>query len=255
MNLLFLLSGGGKFNYVGTKKWIDEHLDNSENSILLDSLFTVCLDSLADSEQNNGLFFHVSKPPKEGSPAGKFYNDIQEIAQQQNYNMNISMIHKKINLAEEMLSWEHERFSIRRLPAFTLSSLMNPKSLNRRTISDVYQKKYTKSLVRNTKIIAEALARQLYDVENLSLFNSELKVSETLINSLLVQISSNSRAQQLLLSKQKGAHIELPPVLATFEQILTKFVKDVKLFNYKIDKSEPEVVFYEPSNTVMDIYK
>ncbi|CAG2114386.1 unnamed protein product, partial [Medioppia subpectinata] len=75
VNLLFLLSSAGKFNYFGTKKWIDQQLDGNEGSLLTDSLFTICLDSLADRDRNSGLFMHVSKPPKEGTPAAQLFHD------------------------------------------------------------------------------------------------------------------------------------------------------------------------------------
>lgn len=38
----------------------------------------MCLDTLA---ANNSLFMHVSKPPKEGSPASVFYKELKSVAE------------------------------------------------------------------------------------------------------------------------------------------------------------------------------
>ncbi len=256
VNLLFLLSGAGKFNYIGTRKWIEENLDSAESSLLTESLFTVCLDSLGDSEGNKALYMHVSKPPKEGTAAYLFFNDLQQIASNSLSDLvNVSMIHKKINLAEDTLAWEHERFSIRRIAAFTLSSLSTSKSFYRKTITDVFDDRLLEPLYNNINLISEAIAKQLYGDLKQSLFGSELQISKPFIKSLLIHLSKHSRAQQLLLSSQRGSQIETSSFVKTLEQIMRRYVNDVELFHVKVDAKEPELVFYEPSEAVMNIYK
>lgn len=115
-NILFFISGGGKFNYLGSKKWLEDQIDGLETSLIQDSTFVLCLDSLSS---NSTIHFHVSKPPKENSSRGLFYQQLVDVAGVE----NIQMIHKKINLADDFLAWEHERYGIRRLPALTLSAL------------------------------------------------------------------------------------------------------------------------------------
>lgn len=101
-----------------------------------DVSFVLCLDSLG-SEKN--VYAHVSKPPKDDSKMGNFINVIKKtkfvyvllcdkifLFQELNNNLGeneLKIIHKKINLGSDTLAWEHERYSIRRLPAFTISNL------------------------------------------------------------------------------------------------------------------------------------
>ncbi len=75
-NLLFVLSGGGKFNYFGTKGLLEDQLEDSP--LLPSADYTLCLDSLLKPDHSEGLYLHVSKPPKEGSKA---YGIVQALNQ------------------------------------------------------------------------------------------------------------------------------------------------------------------------------
>ena len=154
VNLVFLLSAGGKFNYFGTKKWLESQLDSSSSSELLsDVKFCMCLDAIGNvplmprttgqnekESSESVLNMHVSKPPKDDSHSGRFFTTLETLSQamkkesetmEGNRGLSVQFIHKKINLADERLAWEHERFSIRRLPAFTLSNVESHDTLDR----------------------------------------------------------------------------------------------------------------------------
>lgn len=122
-NIIFLLSGAGKLNYLGSKKWLEDQIDSLESSLIQDAAFVLCLDSLST---NSTIHLHVSKPPKENSSRGLFYQQLVDVAG----SNNIQMVHKKINLADDLLAWEHERYGIRRLPAITLSTFKVSKTIS-----------------------------------------------------------------------------------------------------------------------------
>jgi len=68
-NLVFVLSGGGKLNYLGSKKILEDQIDGVDGGLFQDAAYVMCLDSLGKGEELN---VHVSKPPKEGSKSFTF---------------------------------------------------------------------------------------------------------------------------------------------------------------------------------------
>ena len=292
VNLVFLLSAGGKFNYFGTKKWLESHLDSSSSSELLsDVKFCLCLDSIGNtqlsskvedkesvehssknsrietSKRENVLHMHVSKPPKEDSHSGRFFSSLAAISEKIGNESNIPestndvqvrYVHKKINLADEKLAWEHERFSIRRLPAFTLSNIESHDTLDRvPTILD--RTVDTKQIAKNARIIAEALACTIFDYKETScqgtMFqdsSSSHHVSEEHIQEWSDYLSTTPRFAGLLSTNKASEHNK---VVKTLAEALKTFTYDVKVVDHKRDKREPEFNFYDLHQTTMNVYK
>ncbi|XP_026121245.1 nicalin-1-like isoform X2 [Carassius auratus] len=265
-NLLFFLSGGGKFNYQGTKRWLEDNLDHTDSSLLQDNVaFVLCLDTLGNSDN---LYLHVSKPPKEGSPQHILLKELETVVAHQHPELKFSMVHKKINLADDTLAWEHERFGIRRLPAFTLSHLESHRSPARHSIMD--KRSVSSSLEgageatagphvdltklsRNTKVIAETLARVIYNLTekgvsgDLEIFTEQMQVQEDQLASLLDWLTAQPRAAQLLDKDSSIVH--------TLEYYLNHYLKDVKRHLVRADKRDPEFVFYDQLKQTMNAYR
>ncbi|XP_071343941.1 BOS complex subunit ncln isoform X1 [Trachinotus anak] len=266
-NLLFFVSGGGKFNYQGTKRWLEENLDHTDSSLLQDNVaFVLCLDTLGNGDS---LHLHVSKPPKEGTPQYSLLKELEMVVSSQYPEVKFSMVHKKINLADDMLAWEHERFGIRRLPAFTLSHLPSHRLAQRSSIMDVRSVSPSsrhgageppagphvdvKKLSRNTKVVAEALARVIYNLTekgapgDLKIFTEQMQVQEEQLSAVVDWLTAQPRAAQLV-DKDSS-------VVSTLEYHLGRYLKDVKKHYVKADKRDPEFVFYDQLKQTMNAYR
>ncbi|KAG7261854.1 hypothetical protein CRUP_038879 [Coryphaenoides rupestris] len=226
-NLLFFVSGGGKFNYQGTKRWLEDNLDHTDSSLLQDNVaFVLCLDTLGSGD---GLHLHVSKPPKEGTPQHALLKELETVVGSQYPELKFSMVHKKINLADDTLAWEHERFGIRRLPAFTLSHLPSHRLAQRSSIMDV----------RGGDPGWGA-------PEDLQIFTEQM-VQEEQLSSVVDWLTAQPRAAQLL-DKDSS-------VVSTLEHQLGRYLKDVKRHYVKADKRDPEFVFYDQLKQTMNAYR
>jgi len=244
-NLLFLLSGAGKYNYQGTKRWIEDQLDNAESSLLTDVSYVLCLDSLG---QGDSLHLHVSKPPKLGSPGDALLKSLEQLVQEHS-DMEFSMLHKKINLAEDFLAWEHERFSIRRLHAFTLSHFSSYKDQTRKTVMDTRAGVDDDVLSRNVHILAEALARHIFNLQpagSSQVFSEGLQVEKASLSAWVDYLSSEPRSAQLL-GKDSA-------VVTTLTQTLQRHLKDVRTVTFMADKRDPDFLFYDGTSYTMNAY-
>lgn len=220
----------------------------SDGSLLSDVAYVLCLDTIGN---DNKLHLHVSKPPKPGSQGDAFFQALEAVAEIHSPDMAVEMTHKKINLADEFLAWEHEKYSIRRMPAFTLSHLESHKSPERASILDTSASLDPKVLERNVKIVSEALARHIYNLSSSSaqqtdIFQQGLRVESELIEAWRTYLTEHPRAAQLM---PEDSHM-----VATLQQAMAKYLKDVQKQAFSADNKDPEYVFYGGTSYTMDAF-
>ncbi|XP_039969715.1 nicalin-1 isoform X2 [Bactrocera tryoni] len=229
--LLFLLTESGTLlNFQGVKKWLDENVQ------LQNVDFVLCLDTITQSlnAETGNLYMHVSKPPKEGTAMNDFFKLLKNVAAQYG-NVTVDGVHKKINLADQQLAWEHERFSMRRLPAFTISALKSPKEPARATIFKDEEEQIIAQTQQHAKILAETLAHYVYGLqEPYEIFAGPMSINKKLIKAYL-QVKSALHNNDL-----KNA----------FE----KYLKNVKIMYDKPDTRDPDFMFYDGQEARLNVY-
>ncbi|VDK44547.1 unnamed protein product [Gongylonema pulchrum] len=92
--------------------------------------------------------------PSDSSPVGQIYSRLKN-AMPPNRTMEIAS--KKINLNADVLAWEHERYSMRRLPALTLSHIKSYTDVARNSILDTPSQIDLNVLEANIRTISEAV--------------------------------------------------------------------------------------------------
>ncbi|XP_046881560.1 nicalin-1-like [Hypomesus transpacificus] len=253
-HLLFSLTGGGKYNYMGTKKWVEENMDHAESSLLHDNVaFVLSLDTLANGDE---LYMHVSRPPKPDTPQHTFFQQLEQVISARFPWVRLGMVHKRIHLGESTVSWEHERYGLRRIPGFTLSHLEDPKSEVRGSILDTISQVDLRKFKRNGIIIAESLARFMYNLsdkgsaKDIQIFKGQMEFLDSRLSTMMSFLTSIPRAAQLLDKEPKHTLL-----VNSLEQELRHYLQQVHRHTFRQDKRDPDITFFDQMRQPMTMYR
>lgn len=240
--IVFVLDESGSLlNYQGVKKWLENVEENIHNVE-----FAICLEGLAESIDDINM--HVSKPPKEGTNVYRFY-EILEKKTKQYSKKSLESVHKKINLADNFLKFPHERYSMKRIQAFTLSSLKSHTDPLKTSMfadhsstsllnseSSVLDSAITENIQTNTKILAETLASFIFNFsdEEVEIFTGSMTITEKTFRPYIAP---------KLLSKSNNLKL-------AFEKLL----KNVKItYDISTDR-DSDFLFYDGEESKLNIY-
>jgi len=236
-NILFVLTAGGRQNYFGTKKW----LENVDPHLLRSIDFALCLDSIADGSD---LYFHTSRPPKDPK-IRQIFDDFSDTFSEM--ERPFSIVHKKINISNPIISWEHEQFSRKRIVAATVSHFGEPPAtlFSRGSILDNLEKSNISLLSQNVALIAEALSKYIYGLHGNhgKVFQDSLAVNEQLMHAWLENLNDIPRVANYFGPDH--------PLIKDLEKNLAQYTTDVS--QQTVIMEENPFIFYGPCKSEMSV--
>jgi len=232
-NILFVLTGADRMNFIGVKQWL-----KTADKKLLESLkFVLCLEAIGASD----LYLHVSKnlsSPEMKQIAESFASTASKMS------IPFDIVHRKINVSSAAVNWQHELFSRQRILAATLSSRPQPSPLFSASIFDTRGSADSTQLQRNVKFIAEVICKQLYGNQDLDVIKDSLGVNSHFVDSWLDFLGSQPRATQYVSQNDD--------VMTHIDRVLTQSTSDVKKLTFVLDNG---FKFYKATPEEMSAYK
>ncbi|KAN0033837.1 hypothetical protein ACTFIV_000313 [Dictyostelium citrinum] len=204
LDLVFTLVGASSLNEYGVRRWIDQQSQSFLNSIdhvlCIDSIGMKSFSTLKNNyndiddynNQNNKeeeeeeelindenkLYLQVSRPSTKSNKIKNLYEKYQFSAN--NYNINLTVIQKKIDLSIPKINFKHEIFSRKHIHSMTITQKQFSSPTTNGILS-THSKFSLPILKRNTKIIASSLLSQIYNnnINNLTnLLQFSLDINE-----------------------------------------------------------------------------
>ncbi|XP_010425851.1 PREDICTED: nicalin-1 isoform X2 [Camelina sativa] len=240
-NLLFALTSGGPYNYEGTQKWLKSLDQRMRESID----YAICLNSVGSWD--NELLIHVSKPP-DNAYIKQIFEGFSNVAE--DLGFQVALKHKKINISNSRVAWEHEQFSRLRVTAATLSELSTPPELleNTGSLSDTRKLVNEDAIIKGVKLVAESLAKHIYGHQgkDIKIFadDSSLAVNPFYVRSWLDLLSQTPRVAPFL-SKND-------PLIMALKKELEDYTAEVSVQHESLDGS---FTFYDSTKASLNIYQ
>eukprot|EP01105_Mastigella_eilhardi_P026421 TRINITY_DN7644_c0_g1_i1.p1 TRINITY_DN7644_c0_g1~~TRINITY_DN7644_c0_g1_i1.p1 ORF type:complete len:556 (-),score=199.38 TRINITY_DN7644_c0_g1_i1:59-1696(-) len=234
-DLTFLLTAGGALNFAGARHWLEAVSEEAAAGIE----FALCLDSVAGSAGDD-LYLHVSKPPKEPA-VQRLYDAFQ----------NCSVVHKKVNVANPEVAWEHEQFALRHVLAATFSRAAAPAPLPllRSHVFDSVRRANSSALVEAIAVAGEALAHHVFALADPSLrvLQGEYAPSAERVEFLLEIVAGLPRVAPYAAKGNNAA--------ATLKKLLASSVSDAAEEQWKESSTSPRRVFYGPVSAQVSTFR
>jgi BOS complex subunit NCLN len=238
--LVFILTSGDRFNYAGSKNW----LDNADARVLDSMELVVCLDTLG---LDGPLHMYYSRPAK-SDQLKMFYGSFKHTAKQM--KLEFTQNRRKVNISNPVVHWPHEQFARKRIAAITISGLARSYPMFGGTgLLDRTSRINPEVLERNIKFVAESLAKMVYNGAGLSdnsrdIVSGVFGVNTAAVKSWLSFLGKEPRAAPFL---EKTS-----PVIQHLERELDSHLSDVKRTAFALS---PKYLFYKSDATVMSVYR